>query len=102
MPFPEEYFAFVAMYRELEWQGGGFSIWGSGPSGNTPFLRDDLAQYPLLVAGDYFRFADGDQLILDHHTPEGSMYLYLHEDDSLSLFAPTFSLGLWRFAFESF
>ena len=76
-----------------------------GESYGTPWLSED---HPLpgggryLVVGDYFRYADGDQLLLPLDTSDPPVLLYRHENGpSCEQYAPSFSLAVWRLAFES-
>ena len=54
-----------------------------------------------LVIGDYWRYADGDLLIMPTSGEIDKVFLYLHEDGpKIEELAPSFSLALWRMAHE--
>lgn len=54
-----------------------------------------------LVMGDYWRFADGDQLLLALDKPAQPVMVYLHEHGPhMAYFAPTVTLALWRLVYE--
>lgn len=54
-----------------------------------------------LVIGDYWRYADGDLLIMPTSGETDKVFLFLHEDGpKIEELAPSFSLALWRTAHE--
>ncbi len=60
-----------------------------------------LAETAYLIAGDYWRYADGDALIMPLSSETEKVFLYLHEDGpKIEEFAPSFSLALWRMAHD--
>ena len=55
-----------------------------------------------LVFANYWRYADGDQLMFDLSGPSQPVVAYLHEHGPLFKFdAPSFSLALWRLVHEA-
>ena len=102
---PEEYRQFLSLCRYLL-IGDGRDIWG--------ISRDDLAvtEKPwvseahrhgrrFLVFANYWRYADGDQLMFDLSERDQPVIAYLHEHGPLlEFFAPSFSLALWRWVHE--
>jgi hypothetical protein len=53
------------------------------------------------MLGDYWRYADGDQLVMPLSGEKNKVFLYLHEHGpNIEEFAPSFSLALWRTAHE--
>lgn len=98
---PGEYRAFLSRWRYLD-IGTGLKIWGldhDGVSIGWPWVSDS---HPVagkfLVFGDYWNYADGDQLMFKLDSPEIPVVAYLHEEDPpvAEFFAPSFSLALWR------
>jgi len=54
-----------------------------------------------LVFANYWRFADGDQLMFDLTDPTQPVVAYLHEHGPLyEFYAPSFSLALWGLVHE--
>jgi hypothetical protein len=101
---PAEYRAFLAKWRYLV-IGEGLKVWGldhEGVSISWPWVSDQhRADVRYLVFGDYFCYADGDQLMFDLSDPRQVVVAYLHEDGPLyEEFAPSFSLALWRMVHE--
>lgn len=99
---PPEYRAFLSLCRYLE-LGDGLTIWGVGHADNdSPWVSEDHGtDAPCWVIGDYWRYADGDQLLLLPEKPGQPVVLYLHEHGpALEPFAPSFSLALWRLVHE--
>ena len=102
MPLPAEYRFFLERWRYLVIDDG-CTIWGfdhDGVSVGSPWVSTDhRPEVEYLVIGDYFEFADGDQIMFDLTEPEQPLVAYLHEHGPLyEYFAPTFSLALWRMA----
>lgn len=102
---PTEYRAFLGRWRYLD-LGTGLVIWGldhEGVSLGRPW-RSDTHSVPgsFLVFGDFWRFADGDQLMFPLDGSTFLVLLYLHEErpPAIEPFAPSFSLALWRMVFE--
>ena len=61
----------------------------------------------MLVIGDHWEFADGDQLLMDWDGGSPSVMLYLHDPPPnpvgaplVEPYAPSFSLALWRIVDE--
>lgn len=105
---PPEYRAFLSLCRYLEVDDG-LTIWGvgraegDGPADTfAPWVSEDHGtDAPCWVVGDYWRYADGDQLLLLPEEPGQPVVLYLHEQGpALEPFAPSFSLALWRMVHE--
>lgn len=102
---PAEYRAFLCRWRYLD-LGTGMKIWGfdhEGVSIGSPWVSEEHpVQGRFLVFGDYWRFADGDQLMFDLSNPEAPVVAYLHEErpPRIEPFAPSFSLALWRMVHE--
>jgi hypothetical protein len=104
VPLPPEYRAFLSNWRYLIIDDG-LKVWGfdhEGVSIGRPWVSDlhrPDARY--LVFGDYWGYADGDQLMFDLSEAHGAVVAYLHEHGPLyESFAPTFSLALWRMVHE--
>jgi hypothetical protein len=104
MPLPAEYRAFLANWRYLI-LGDGLKVWGFDHEGvgvGSPWVSDHHRPgVRYLVFGDYWGFADGDQLMFDLSEPSQVVVAYLHEHGPVyEEFAPCFSLALWRMAHE--
>jgi len=104
VPLPPEYRAFLANWRYLI-IGDGLKVWGLGHEGVSigwPWVSDrHRADARYLVFGDYWAYADGDQLMFDLSEAGGAVFVYLHEHGPLyEPFAPTFSLASWRMVRE--
>jgi hypothetical protein len=103
---PDEYLAFLSRCRYLKIDDG-CEIGGVDHNGvyvtEVPWISDDHrpgVQY--LVFANYWRFADGDQLMFDLSDPTYPVVAYLHEHGPLlERYAPTFSLALWRLVHEA-
>jgi hypothetical protein len=95
-PIPTEYADFLRYSRQLDGEPG-FDI-----CGQTAWPTDeDFATKPYLVIGNYYRYADGDALMMPLAEDSEEVVLYLHEDGpKMETFAPSFSLALWRMAHE--
>ncbi len=101
---PQEYERFLRQWRYLM-LGDGYRVWGldhDGVSIGWPWLSDQhRVGQRYLVFGDYWRYADGDQLMFDLDDPSMPVVAYLHEHGPLiEEYAPSFSLALWRMARE--
>ncbi len=104
VPVPEEYRLLLSNWRYLYF-GPGLAIWGLSYHGVTvgwPWVQampDRPGEY--LIIGDYWRYSDGDQLMLDLTDPEAAAFIYLHESgSSVEYFAPSLSLAVWRMIHE--
>ena len=77
-------------------------ISGLGFYGPQCWVEAELAaSEPWLMIGDYWRYADGDQLVMPLFGQTDKVFLYLHEHGpKIEEFAPSFSLALWRMAHE--
>jgi hypothetical protein len=103
-PLPAEYRTFVQRHGWL-YLGPGWQVAGLMPEDHrvdehVPWVSD-RHQPPRthLVIGAYWRFADGDQLLIDLADPNGPVYVYLHEHGPfIDPLAPSFSLALYRLA----
>ena len=105
VPLPDEYRSFLSRWRYLVLDDG-LRIWGlrhEGLSVGEPWLSDQhRAGVRYLVFGDYWGFADGDQLLFDLSDPRQVVVAYLHEHGPLyEEYAPSFSLALWRMVHEA-
>jgi hypothetical protein len=101
---PGEYASFLLNWRYLILDDG-YRIWGldhEGVSIGSPWYS--VQHSPgrrFLVFGDYWRYADGDQLMFDLDDPSTPIVAYLHEHGPLiEDYAPSFSLALWRMVRE--
>ncbi len=103
LPFEYRQFLSVCRYISLGdgWEVGGFGIDGDSIVG-TPWLsQEHRAGVEYLVFAEYWKYADGDQLLIDIHEPGQPVIAYLHEQGPLfELYAPSFSLALWRLVHE--
>jgi hypothetical protein len=104
-PLPTEYRAFLERHRYLVLDDG-YNI-GGLPHGELhvaegPWLSTvhPIASGPALVIGFYWRYADGDQLLIPLGEPHAPVVAYLHEYPTVEPFAPSFSLALWRLTAE--
>ena len=104
-PLPIEYRALLAKCRYLKIDDGceigGFAHEGIHVT-ESPWLSDEhRPDVPYLVFANYWRFADGDQLMFDLSDPTNPVVAYLHEHGLLyEAYAPSFSLALWRLVHE--
>ena len=101
---PAEYRACLARWRYLD-LGTGLQVWGldhEGVSIGSPWVSQEHRQGSrLLVFGNYWNYADGDQLYFDVDDPTESVYVYLHaHGPAYEFFSPSFSTGLWRMVHE--
>ena len=103
VPLPEEYERFLRHWRYLIFDDG-YKICGLDHDGVTigwPWLSDQhQTGHRHLVFGDYWRYADGDQLMFDLDDPTTPVVAYLHEYPLIEHYAPSFSLALWRMVRE--
>ncbi len=102
-PFAAEVREFLQHWKRVQGEGG-FGFYG--PDSWVTDERFTGGKYPnsfYLVVGDYWRYADGDLLIMPLSGETDKVLLYLHEDGSkIEDLAPSFSLALWRMAHEDF
>ena len=65
-----------------------------------PWLSDQHEEgHNWLVVGRYWRYADGDDLLMDPET--GAVYVYLHENEGrVEFFANNISAAVYRMVFE--
>jgi len=102
-PFASEVREFLRQWKRVG-GGGGFGF--HGPDSWVTDEKFAGKRYPdssYLVVGDYWRYADGDLLIMPLTGETGKVLLYLHEDGpEIEEIAPSFSLALWRMAHEDF
>ncbi len=102
---PDEYRKFLSRCRYLKIDDG-CEIGGLDHNGvyvtETPWISDDHNPgIKYLVFANYWRFADGDQLMFDLSDPIQPIIAYLHEHGPLyESYAPSFSLALWRLVHE--
>ncbi len=81
---------------------GGFDHNGTYPTEPHWISNEHSAGNKYLVFGAYWRYADGDQLLIDLDDPKRPVVAYLHEHGPLfEYYAPTFSFALWRMTHES-
>lgn len=102
---PGEYRRFLARCGRLDLDDG-FRVFGvaqdAGDGSHEPWVSDTHREgFRYLVVADYFRLADGDQLLIDLRDPNHAVVAYLHEEGPLfEPYAPSFSLAPWRFVHE--
>lgn len=105
-PLPGEYRSFLSRCRYLKIDDG-CEIGGFDHDGvyvtEVPWVSDQhRPPVEYLVFANYWRFADGDQLMFDLTDTNHPVVAYLHEDGPLyELYAPSFSLALWRLVHET-
>ncbi len=85
--------------------GVGLSIWGlnyEGISIGSPWVLQNLTPgRSYLVIGDFCRYGDGDQVMIDLSDDKQSVIVYLHEEETkVHFFAPSLSLAIWRMVTE--
>ncbi|HEX8231489.1 MAG TPA: SMI1/KNR4 family protein [Chloroflexia bacterium] len=105
--FPAEYTEFLRHWRYVD-IGTGLNIYGLDyadfhPTAPVWVSDEHMEGSSCLVIADCFQYADGDQLLVPIHGRMGqeAVLLYLHEDGpKFEVFAPSFSLALWRLVFE--
>ncbi len=104
VPLPIEYFQFLRRWCYLNVEASGLQVWGTkyqGVSMGQPWVSaGHRATYRYLVFGDYWEYADGDQLMFDLNDKSVPVVVYLHEQNLIEYFAPSFSLALWRMVNE--
>jgi hypothetical protein len=103
---PDEYRAFLKTNRYLKIDDG-IEIGGVDHEGvyvtESPWVSEQhRAGEKYLVFANYWRYADGDQLMFDLSDPSRPVVVYLHEHGPLfEDYAPSFSLALWRLVHEA-
>jgi hypothetical protein len=103
---PPEYRQFLSRCRYLKLDDG-CEIGGLDHNGiyvtERPWISDEHRPgVRYLVFANYWRFADGDQLMFDLSDPVSPVIAYLHEHGPLyEFYAPSFSLALWRLVHEA-
>jgi hypothetical protein len=104
-PLPDEYRKFLSQCRYLKIDDG-CEIGGLDHNGvyvaAIPWISGNHRPgVKYMVFADYWRFADGDQLMFDLSDPIQPVVAYLHEHGPLyESYAPSFSLALWRLVNE--
>jgi hypothetical protein len=106
MALPREYRRFLGICRYLKIDDG-TEIGGLVHDGvyvtEWPWLsKRHRENIDYLVFANYWRYADGDQLMFDLTEPSFPVIAYLHEHGPLfEFYAPSFSLALWRLVHEA-
>jgi hypothetical protein len=101
---PAEYRQFLAITRYLKIDDGR-EVGGLDHNGlfvtERPWVSNQhLPGEAFLVFANFWQFADGDQLMFDLSEPI-PVVAYLHEHGPLfEVYAPSFSLALWRLVHE--
>ena len=102
---PAEYRQFLTLCRYMT-LGPGAEVGGFNYNGISiavsPWLSDEHRPgVEYLIFADYWRYADGDQLMFDMSDIGRPVIAYLHEHGPLfEFYAPSFSLALWRLVHE--
>ena len=105
VPLPAEYRQFLSICRYLKiddgCEVGGFD-WNGVYVTESPWISGEHRKgVDYLVFANYWRYADGDQLMFDLSQTNPPVVAYLHEHGPLfEEYAPTFSLALWRLVHE--
>jgi hypothetical protein len=107
VPLPEEYRLFLAQHRYLKLDDGceigGLDHDGLGVTEGIWLSSEHRANVSYLVFAAYWRYADGDQLMFDLSEENQPVVAYLHEHGpAFELYAPSFSLAVWRLVHERF
>jgi hypothetical protein len=103
---PREYRQFLAICRYLKIEDG-TEVGGLDHDGvyvtETPWVSSEHREgVNYLVFANYWRYADGDQLMFDLTDSGRPVVAYLHEHGPLfEFYAPSFSLALWRLVHET-
>lgn len=103
---PTEYRQFLSVCRYLKIDDGrevgGLSYDGLYITERPWVSNQHRPGVDYLVFAAYWRYADGDQLMFDMTDPRHLVIAYLHEHGPLfELYAPSFSLALWRLIHET-
>ncbi len=102
---PPEYDAFLRRCRYVKiddgTEVGGFDHEGLYVT-EVPWLSTQHRKgYRYLVFANYWKYSDGDQLMIDLDDPSHPVIAYLHSHGPLfESYAPSFSLALWRLVHE--
>ena len=105
VPLPAEYRQFLSCCRYLKIEDG-TEVGGLGNGrlfvAEVPWVScEHRPGVDYLVFANYWRYADGDQLMFDLTEPNHPVVAYLHEHGPLfESYAPSFSLALWRLVHE--
>jgi hypothetical protein len=105
-PLPDEYRQFLGVCRYLKTEDG-TEVGGLDHKGlyvtEVPWVsHDHRPGVGYLIFANYWRYADGDQLMFDLTEPTRPVVAYLHEHGPLfEAYAPSFSLALWRLVHEA-
>ena len=105
-PLPHEYREFLKLSRYVKIDDG-IEIGGLAHEGvyvtERPWVSEKhRSGEKYLVFANYWRYADGDQLLFDLSEPGRPVVAYLHEHGPLfEDYAPSFSLALWRLVHEA-
>ena len=105
-PLPDEYRQFLKISRYLKVDDG-IEVGGLDHEGvyvtEVPWVSEEhRTGVKYLVFANYWRYADGDQLMFDLSQPDRPIVAYLHEHGPLfEDYAPSFSLALWRLVHEA-
>ncbi len=104
-PLPLEYHTFLQMHRYLLLDDGS-EVGGVPHEGvhfaESPWLSEEHREgSSFIVFANYWRYADGDQLMMEKGKPDSEVLVYLHEYPAIEVFAPSFSLALWRLVHET-
>jgi hypothetical protein len=102
---PAEYREFLAICRYLRIEDGceigGLDYKGVYVTQRPWVSKSHDSELRYLVFANYWRFADGDQLMIDLSSDSRPIIAYLHEHGPLfEAYAPSFSLALWRLVHE--
>lgn len=105
IPLPFEYRQFLSVCRYISlgdgWEVGGFGFNGDSIVGPPWLSAEHRVGIEYLVFAEYWKYADGDQLLIDIYEPGQPVIAYLHEHGPLfEFYAPSFSLALWRLVHE--
>jgi hypothetical protein len=105
MPLPDEYRQFLTRCRYLKLDDGlevgGFAHEGVHRASPPWVSTEHRPGVEYLVFANYWRYADGDQLMFDLSEPGQPVVAYLHSHGPLfEPYAPSFSLALWRLVHE--
>lgn len=102
---PLEYRYLLSQYRYVS-NGTGICIYGLDYKdtyvSGRPFVFPPLnVPGTFLAVGDYWRFANGDQLLIQLDDPQEPVLAYFHKQGPLlEFYAPSFSIALWRLVHE--
>ena len=105
VPLPTDYRLLLKQWRYLQISGDGCSIWGlpyKGISFGGPWISEKhVPGRKFMVIGEYWRYADGDQLMFDLQDRGIPVVMWLHEaGPRVEHFAPSLSLAVWRLVYD--